>query len=47
LLGGLLSEHWGLESVFWGTSSMALLAAGCAYKVWRLRHPVAAASATA
>jgi MFS transporter, PPP family, 3-phenylpropionic acid transporter len=27
--------------VFWGTSVMAVLAAACAYKVWRLRHPAA------
>jgi MFS transporter, PPP family, 3-phenylpropionic acid transporter len=36
LLGGQLSQHWGLASVFWATSGMALLAMACAYKVWRL-----------
>jgi MFS transporter, PPP family, 3-phenylpropionic acid transporter len=36
LLGGQLSQHWGLVSVFWATSAMALLAMACAYKVWRL-----------
>jgi MFS transporter, PPP family, 3-phenylpropionic acid transporter len=36
LLGGQLSQHWGLASVFWATSAMALLATACAYKVWRL-----------
>lgn len=41
LLGGQLSQHWGLDSVFWGTSAMAVLATACAYKVWRLRHPAA------
>nr|WP_255033928.1 MFS transporter [Rhodoferax sp. TH121] len=41
LLGGQLSQHFGLGSVFWGTSVMAVLATACAYKVWRLRHPAA------
>jgi PPP family 3-phenylpropionic acid transporter len=38
LLGGLLSERYGLASVFWATSGSALLAMACAYQVWRLRH---------
>ena len=39
LLGGQLSQHLGLASVFWGTSAMAALACLCACKVWRLQHP--------
>ena len=39
LLGGQLSEHLGLASVFWGTSAMAAMACLCACKVWRLQHP--------
>ncbi len=35
LLGGQLSTHFGLASVFWGTSVTALLATGCAWVVWR------------
>ena len=38
LLGGLLSDHFGLASVFWAASGMAVLASLCAYQVWRLRH---------
>jgi PPP family 3-phenylpropionic acid transporter len=41
LLGGLLSERYGLASVFWATSGIALVAMACACKVWRLHHPVA------
>ena len=44
LLGGQLSQHWGLGSVFWGTSAMAVLATGCAYRVWRMRHPAGEAA---
>ena len=36
LLGGQLSQHLGLASVFWGTAVMALLATACAWRVWRL-----------
>jgi len=38
LLGGLLSEHWGLNSVFWATAFTSVLATGCAVRVWRLQH---------
>ena len=44
ILGGQLSTHFGLASVFWGTSAMALVATGCAYVVWRKRHPAHAAT---
>ena len=44
LLGGQLSQHLGLGSVFWGTSAMAVLATGCAYRVWRMRHPAGEAA---
>jgi PPP family 3-phenylpropionic acid transporter len=39
LLGGQLSTHWGLASVFWATSAMAFFAFVCALCMWRLRHP--------
>lgn len=39
LLGGQLSTHFGLASVFWATSAMALCALVCAVGVWRWRHP--------
>lgn len=38
-VGGLLSEAYGLRSVFWISSCVAVLAALCAFKVWRLQHP--------
>ena len=38
LLGGLLSEHYGLASVFWATSLTSLVSMACAYKVWRMHH---------
>jgi PPP family 3-phenylpropionic acid transporter len=38
LLGGLLSEHWGLASVFWATAFTSVFATGCAVRVWRLQH---------
>lgn len=38
LLGGQLSLHLGLSSVFWGTSVMALLAMACAWRVWHLHR---------
>lgn len=38
LLGGQLSQHLGLASVFWGTSAMALLAMACAWRVWHLHR---------
>lgn len=38
LVGGMLTTHWGLGSVFWATLGVALAATGAAYKVWRLQH---------
>lgn len=38
LVGGQLSARWGLASVFWATSAMAVYALLCAVKVWRLNH---------
>jgi PPP family 3-phenylpropionic acid transporter len=38
LLGGVLSDHYGLASVFWATSLTSLAAMACAYKVWRMHH---------
>jgi MFS transporter, PPP family, 3-phenylpropionic acid transporter len=37
--GGLISEAYGLRSVFWICTGMAVLATLCAVKVWRLQHP--------
>lgn len=39
LLGGLLSEHWGLASVFWASVLTSLAAVAASYKVWRHHHP--------
>ncbi|WP_310341824.1 MFS transporter [Rhodoferax saidenbachensis] len=47
LVGGQLSQHFGLASVFWGTTAMAAVACGCAYKVWRMRHPAGGAAPAA
>lgn len=38
LLGGVLSTRWGLTSVFWLAGGTALVAAGCALRLWRLEH---------
>ncbi|MEY3445428.1 MAG: hypothetical protein RIR45_183 [Pseudomonadota bacterium] len=38
LLGGLLSEAFGLASVFWATAATSLVATACAFQVWRMRH---------
>jgi MFS transporter, PPP family, 3-phenylpropionic acid transporter len=38
LLGGQLSTHFGLASVFWATSVMAFFALLSALGMWRLRH---------
>ena len=38
LVGGQLSARWGLSSVFWATSVMAVCAFLCALRVWRLNH---------
>jgi PPP family 3-phenylpropionic acid transporter len=39
LLGGLISEHWGLQSVFVASVLTSGVATATAYKVWRLQHP--------
>ena len=39
LLGGMLSERWGLQSVFAASVLTSLVATAAAYKVWRLQHP--------
>ena len=39
LMGGLLSERWGLQSVFVASIATALMATGAAWQVWRLQHP--------
>jgi MFS transporter, PPP family, 3-phenylpropionic acid transporter len=39
LLGGVLSEHWGLTSVYEASVVTSLIATAAAYKVWRLQHP--------
>lgn len=41
LAGGALSAKYGLASVFVATSVSGLLATACAFKVWRLQHPIA------
>ncbi len=40
LLGGVISERWGLASVFWASVLTSLLAAAATYKVWRHHHPL-------
>ena len=37
--GGLISEAYGLRTVFWVSTGVAGLAMLCAFKVWRLQHP--------
>ena len=39
LLGGVLSEHFGLQSVFAASVLTSLVATAAAWKVWRLQHP--------
>jgi PPP family 3-phenylpropionic acid transporter len=41
LLGGLLSDHYGLQSVYWASMAISALATFAAYKVWRHHHPTA------
>ena len=41
LLGGQLSERWGLASVFWASVLTSGVAVGAAWKVWRHHHPAA------
>ena len=40
LLGGVISDRWGLASVFWASVLTSLLAAAATYKVWRHHHPL-------
>lgn len=40
--GGLISQAYGLRSVFWVCTGIAVLATLCAVKVWRLQHPTSA-----
>ena len=47
LLGGMLSERWGLQSVFAASVLTSLVATAAAYKVWRLQHPRNAATRAA
>lgn len=39
VVGGHITTHGGLSSVFWVTLGVALAATAAAYKVWRLQHP--------
>ncbi|MEK7344725.1 MAG: MFS transporter [Pseudomonadota bacterium] len=39
LLGGVISERWGLQSVFLASGLASVVATAAAYKVWRLHHP--------
>jgi PPP family 3-phenylpropionic acid transporter len=39
LAGGLLSDRFGLQSVYWLSLIAALVATAAAYRVWRLRSP--------
>ena len=42
LLGGLLSQRFGLASVFWAAMLAAAVASVCALRVWRLQAAHAA-----
>ena len=44
--GGLISQVYGLNSLFWISSAIALVATACAFKVWHLHRPVANPSET-
>jgi PPP family 3-phenylpropionic acid transporter len=39
LAGGLLSDRFGLQSVYWLSLIAALIATAAAFRVWRLQHP--------
>jgi len=41
LLGGVLSDHWGLASVFWASVLTSTVAVAATWKVWRYHHPAA------
>jgi len=40
LVGGVISDRWGLASVFWVSVLTSALAVAASYKVWRHHHPV-------
>ncbi len=42
LLGGVISERWGLASVFWVSALTSALAVAASFKVWRHHHPATA-----
>ncbi len=42
LLGGVISERWGLASVFWASALTSALAVAASFKVWRHHHPATA-----
>ncbi len=39
LLGGMLSDHLGLASVYWASLGTSAIATAAAYQVWRHHHP--------
>ncbi len=39
LVGGLISEHWGLQAVFWTMMLCAVAASVAGWRMWRLAHP--------
>jgi len=39
LVGGVISERWGLATVFWASVLTSLLAVAATWKVWRHHHP--------
>jgi PPP family 3-phenylpropionic acid transporter len=39
LLGGVISERLGLQSVFVISGLTSVVATAAAYKVWRMQHP--------
>lgn len=43
LAGGVLSEKYGLASVFIAAVATSLIATACAFRVWRLQHPATSA----
>jgi PPP family 3-phenylpropionic acid transporter len=40
VVGGLLSDRLGLQSVYWVSMATALIGTLASYKVWRLHHPL-------
>ena len=40
LVGGWMSDGWGLQSVYWASMGAAMLATWAAFRVWRLQHPL-------